>query len=214
MNQKQTIVTILCFIFTLWTRSLQAEGHTLPPVNLSHVPENIAVSRISTGHTDTIEAFIFPSGSLFHLHRTTHAAFLIQHPQGNLLIDTGLGKEIDKQFKEGMKWWLKPLFRYTKEGPVIERLKGHSFNLEINTIFLTHLHWDHASGLSDFPKAQANTLKSEKDFALSEEGAGRPGYLIKQYNSPSIRWQLLKLNEKPYGPFSHSIDIFNDGSFI
>lgn len=59
---------------------------------------------------------------------------LIRHPAGNVLVDTG-----------------GPAVRPKLEGMLKER--GLEFG-DIGTVFLTHLHWDHAYNVEFFPKAE------------------------------------------------------------
>ena len=172
---------------------------------------SISLSRFETGYNDSPEALIFPSGKLFKTHRSTHSSFIISHPKGNLLIDTGLGLKIDEQFEDFI-WWLKPFFGFTKEVTIQESLSKH--HRSIDSIFLTHLHWDHASGITDFPQAIVFTTKTEREYALETNDSHGPGYLRNQYDSKSIKWKDLELRSIKYGPFEQSLDIFSDGSLI
>ncbi|WP_164848440.1 MBL fold metallo-hydrolase [Halobacteriovorax sp. HLS] len=170
---------------------------------------NISLSRLETGFNDSPEGLIFSGGSFGSTHRSTHSAFVVKHSSGNFLIDSGLGKNIDKQF-EDFSWMFKPFFSYVKEVPAIESIK----ELSIDKIFITHLHWDHASGISDFPNAKVFTTAQEKEHAFSDVAKSGVGYLFNQYSSKLIRWGELKLEDKEYGPFRKSLDFFGDGSFI
>jgi len=82
----------------------------------------------------------------------------ISHPFGNILIDTGIGKNIDSQY-ESTPTWLKPFFTYEKKIPVSEIL--FSKKIKIESILLSHMHWDHASGLKDLKDVIFHTTKED-----------------------------------------------------
>jgi glyoxylase-like metal-dependent hydrolase (beta-lactamase superfamily II) len=81
---------------------------------------------------------------------------LIQSPENNILVDTGLGKKIDEKFKE--------MYRVEKESNLIEGLKKIGLNPEdVDFVINTHLHFDHCGG---------NTIFSHRDSVA--KCSGRP----------------------------------------
>lgn len=74
----------------------------------------VEISIIKTGDVNTLEAFIYDKGSYFKMMTLNHSAFLVKHPKGLVLFDTGLGKNIDEQFELDMPWWGKIIFSYNK----------------------------------------------------------------------------------------------------
>jgi len=167
----------------------------------------IKVSRFSTGYNDSPEALVMESGKLTKTHRSSHSAFFLQHPKGNLLVDTGLGLDIDSQFDD-MSWWAKPLFSYEKENPISNFLP-----LRIDGILITHLHWDHASGIEDFLGHSIYVDRVEYDSAHKGEGS-KNAYLENQFDSKDINWKFFKWTNMNYGPFKKYLDYFGDGSLI
>lgn len=73
---------------------------------------------------------------------------------------------------------------------------------EITHIVLSHLHLDHAGGISSFPNAQIFVQKSEYDWAFSIKNTQKNAYITDDliHNKPE-QWQLID------GDF----DLFGDG---
>lgn len=62
-------------------------------------PNEIAVYSVLAGVNHRIAAFGYRGGSLFERREFSMAGALVRHPKGDLLIDTGFGRDIDKQFR-------------------------------------------------------------------------------------------------------------------
>ena len=60
-------------------------------------PQNLAVFSVVTGVNHRATAFGYRGGSLFE--RRDFSMALVKHPKGDLLIDTGFGRNIDEQFR-------------------------------------------------------------------------------------------------------------------
>jgi len=170
---------------------------------------DIKISYMETAYAETLEAFVFGGGSLFKPVRMSHNAVLIEHPSGSLLFDTGLGKDIDLQFRD-MPLWAIPVFQYKKIYSAKEILEKNGKAVE--RIFLSHLHFDHASGIEDFPESDINTTQTELNFARSEE-ARPPAFLSSQYDG-RISWKIIEFTSGPYEIFEKSFDLFGDGSIV
>lgn len=177
----------------------------LPPA----VPSQVRVSILKTGHTSAPEIFTYACGSLFRRVGMNHMAVLIEHPQGNMLFDTGLGRNVDAQVAADMTWWAKLLFRYEKDTPARDQLDAAGI-APPRFIALSHAHWDHASALVDFPEAQVLVAASEKTFMATPNRAVLPS----QVSSNTIHWRDVAFEDKPYAGFAQSADIYGDGTAI
>ncbi|MBU2970812.1 MBL fold metallo-hydrolase [Pseudoalteromonas sp. C2R02] len=185
------------------------EGFKLPRIPASS--SKVDVHLLKTGYITVPEAFSMAQGSLFKPFEMVHGAVLVKHGSSSFLFDTGLGKQIDKQFHLDMPFWSKPFMTYKKSTPAVDLIKNNP-NLPLpNRIFLSHSHWDHASGLVDFP--QANVWISSQEFDYLKT-AKPPSVFPSQVNSKSIMWHSYQLNDGAYAGFDRSFDIFNDGSAV
>lgn len=179
-------------------------------VGQSEVP--IAFSLVRTGASVSLDAFAYRGGSWSEAREFVFSAVLVRHPKGDFLFDTGLGREIDAQY-EDMPQYLRPLTAYTGANPLIDQIVEHGIDPgTIGTILLSHLHWDHASGIEDFPNARVLLPKSEHEIAMDPKGA--MGYLKSQLDSETIIWSYLEFVDQPYLNFDRSHDLYSDGSVI
>ncbi len=185
--------------------SPHAADHPLPKVALQF-------SLIQTGAGQTLEAFTHSDGSYFESREVAHIAILIIHPQGKLLFDTGLGEKVDAQFEE-IPWLLRPLMAYEKHGSARSQLERAEIDLQGLRIILSHMHWDHASGIEDFPEQEIWTTKLEHDWAL-KKAEEESGLLSSQFDAEEIKWRYLSFEDRSYENFSQSLDLFKDGSVI
>lgn len=173
-----------------------------------------SLSIIETGYAKTPEAFVFRGGNLFKTRKLSHVSILIQHPKGTFVFDTGLGSEINGQFHDHFSFLDRQLFKFTKLQSLKETLINNKFNPDsIDFIIPTHLHFDHASGIEDFPKATVWTTKQEYNHAFSEE-ATPPAFIKEQYDADFIKWKFMDFSTIGYEIFKESYDIFNDGTVL
>jgi glyoxylase-like metal-dependent hydrolase (beta-lactamase superfamily II) len=163
--------------------------------------EDIKFSIIKTGSAHSLEGMIYEKGSFFNTIDINHSAFMIEMNGEKILFETGLGKDIHSQFDSDMPWWAKPIFSYRYSKSVKDQIG----DLEIKKIFLSHSHWDHASGIKDFPTA--STYMSKKEFKELK-------HLVKNRTFPSqFEGASLKSFEWVNGPFLNFekyYDIFGD----
>ena len=198
------------FIFLLLAAQLcAAQAQEIAAVSMSTKPA-VELSIIKTSDITTLEALTYSGGDYTKAVKLQHIAVLVRHPKGSFLFDAGLGKQIDAQFKQDMPLWARPFFSY---GPVTDartQLDAAGYP-PIQRVFLSHGHWDHASALVDFPEAQIWLSQQEKDYlAMPHLAAVFPS----QISAASIQWKPFKFNNKPYGAFAQSLDLFDDGSVV
>ncbi len=175
----------------------------------------VSFSLIQTAYTDSPQAMIFRGGSLFATHRTTHMGVLIKHPSGLVLIDGGLGSRIDEEF-EAVPAWVQPMLGFEEHHPACNQLSEAGIDPDsVKILLLTHLHWDHASALRDFPQAAFWTTKAEYDYAMGD-AVEPPSYLRSQYDDPALEpnWVLKELTGPAYEGYPHSLDVFGDGVLV
>ncbi|WP_028980553.1 MBL fold metallo-hydrolase [Sporocytophaga myxococcoides] len=173
----------------------------------------VKFSVIQTGRAKTQEAFVYAGGNIFRKCEISHVAVWVKHPNGDFLFDTGLGDSIDGQFDE-MSFLHKQLFKYHKEYSVKYQLIREGIDpAVIKTIVLSHLHWDHCSGIKDFPGADVYTTEEELTFARTKD-AHAPAFLKSQYDGDEVSWKYLSFTNSSYESFDQSCDYFGDGSVV
>ena len=145
-------------------------------------------------------------------------AFLVEHPgAGPILIDTGLHPSvaIDPAQNFGALWSRLLAFTFTEDQPVsrqIERLG--SGRHDIGVVVMTHLHWDHASAVSEFPDATFVVDGAEWAAATTGRSKLSDGYLRSQFDF-AFDWRSIDYTSgeiDSYATFGRSVDLFGDGS--
>ena len=126
-------------------------------------------------------------------------AYLIDHPdQGLILIDTGFCFDhLSEEMKAGIAW--SPILR------IRNQIQSLGYNPDdVKHVVLSHLHFDHAGQICDFPDAVFHLRKSEWDAALARSS---PDYFPEDY----IGAQDFNLD---FVADDADVDLFGDGSLI
>ena len=144
-------------------------------------------------------------------------SFLLEHPSaGPVLIDTGFHPSVAVDSSQAMGRLGGLLFkdvRMETEDAVPGQLRRRGIDpAEVATVVMTHLHSDHASGISEFPGA--TFVLSSAEWAAASEGGQLDGYLKRQYDH-AFDYRLLDFegpDADSFASFGRSADVFGDGS--
>jgi N-acyl homoserine lactone hydrolase len=130
--------------------------------------------------------------------------WLIEHPEGLILVDTGIPADANKRI------WFPPFmpllqrvatFQMTAEQEVGPQLRRLGIAPEdVRRVVLTHLHQDHDGGLHHFPHAEFIVSAAEW-----EAGSGFKGRMNGYLNQRWSKWfqpTVVNLDEPFFGPFS------------
>lgn len=188
---------------------LLASG-AMAPAHAQTTPAGLRVAIIKTGDVQSREGLVFAAGSLTRSVLVNHVAVLLAHGTQRVLVDTGLGERIDQQFLDEMPWWGKPLFQYRKGVSALRQLQ-EAGEPAVQRIVLTHGHWDHASGLVDFPDASVWTSSAEQAYLAQPHPAA---VLPSQLAIAPQRWRTVAFDGKGHAGFTASHDLFGDGSAL
>lgn len=174
---------------------------------------HVGLSIIRTSKVTVPEALLFPGGSYSERVDSNFSAFLIKHGSSYLLFDTGLGSKVAEQYQQDMPYWARPFFRY--DDPVLtaqQQLSGAGIG-PIQHILLSHSHWDHASGIGDFPQASVWVPAEEREV-LRHPTTGAGGTWASQISARTIKWKTFAFKPVAYEGFKESFDFFQDGSVV
>ncbi len=149
-------------------------------------------------------------------------AFLLEHPTvGLVLVDTGFHASIAQGRGSERARNLGPVgqvmsrsVRMRPQQSVAAQLRALGVDpAGIGLVVMTHLHFDHASALSDFPHATVLVSKREWDAAWAR-GSSMSGYSTAQLD-PRPRYRTIDFaasSATSRGPFERTVDVFGDGS--
>jgi N-acyl homoserine lactone hydrolase len=129
-------------------------------------------------------------------------AWVIEHPDGVIVVDTGQGAhllESGKSFHPYVRWEVAP--RIERDEEIVPQLRALGIgSRDVKRIVLTHLHMDHHDGgLAHFPNSEILVARGELHVASGWAGRVR-GYLPNRWPS----WfdpVPLDLTSEPFGPF-------------
>lgn len=103
-----------------------------------------------------------------HAHLVCHCLLIETERDGLVLVDTGFGREDIRQPSQRLSGFFRLLNNIQRREALTarSRIEALGFRAEdVRHIILTHLDFDHAGGLSDFPHAQVHLLQREFDTA-------------------------------------------------
>jgi glyoxylase-like metal-dependent hydrolase (beta-lactamase superfamily II) len=203
-----TQIAFLIFVGTYTASPLPAPSPTSDPLPQASPPGGMAIYALPTGVNHRTAAFAYRGGSPWDKRDSVSTAVLVRHPQGDLLIDTGLGRAIAEQMRR-----FPFLFRL---GTDLVRFQAAADQLDaagydqrqLRYILLTHAHWDHVSGVPDFPGVPVLVTAAEHRFI--EEGSWATAHA----RSMNAVFQEYAFDGGPYIGFSRSRDLYGDGSIV
>lgn len=174
----------------------------------SSVPVSAPVSALrlyvfNCGTIDVADISLFHPGIGKGEHkRLTNSCYLIAHPQGVLMWDTGLPDAL-VQFPEG-KTFMK-IFTMRLAKTLAAQLKEIGYAPEqVKYLGVSHMHFDHSGNTSLFPRATLLMQKEEYDAAFGPE----PG----KYGFDPTTYPTLKSN--PVTKLGGDHDVFGDGTVV
>jgi glyoxylase-like metal-dependent hydrolase (beta-lactamase superfamily II) len=188
----------------------------------------VRLHPLLTGELAAPPAFLArPSGRLstlrgFASRRSSYVwlpvpAFLIEHPgAGPILVDTGLhpSAAIDPKQSLGRAGAMINSVRMEHDQAVAFQLRDRGIQpVDVGVVVMTHLHYDHASGVSEFPDATFVLDRREWESAIGPRKLFR-GYRSAHFDYP-FDWRAIDY-ESPaidsFGTFGAGVDLFGDGS--
>jgi glyoxylase-like metal-dependent hydrolase (beta-lactamase superfamily II) len=135
--------------------------------------------------------------------------YLIQHPKGTVLFDTGLELPLQSQDPEVVKNALGVFadittVQFVAGQDIASRLEAFGVDPnKINFIINSHLHFDHCGGNASIPNARLVIQKREWQAAQDEENIEKQIYLPRHYDLGHERLEI-----------DGEHDLFGDGSVV
>lgn len=137
-------------------------------------------------------------------HLVCHC-LLIESSQGLVLVDTGYGLKDVRETYPRLSRPFKTLLniRLREEETAIRQLQRLGFDpADVRHIVLTHLDFDHAGGLEDFPNAAIHLMDAELDAATQRRQGFIPRNRYRPMQFDEIRnWRRYKAGGEPWFGF-------------
>ncbi len=118
------------------------------------------------------------------------AAQLVETNDGLVLIDTGYGTEDVRHPHPRLSRFFRATLniRFRMEETAIEQVRALGYKPEdVRHIVLTHLDFDHAGGIEDFPQARVHVMERERDAAERK----RRGFIARRRYRPA-QWDDVR----------------------
>jgi Zn-dependent hydrolases, including glyoxylases len=139
------------------------------------------------------------------------SSYLIEHPKGLILIDTGWNKTIRQSNWQELGLQMQINKGYLPAGwAVDERLADLGYKTsDLDYVLMSHLHCDHASGMRLIKDAK-KILVSQKEWQV----ANKLPLVYLPHEWQGVNVQTYNFDRSKTGPFNESFDLFGDGSVI
>jgi len=210
-----TVLTVLVsgslvvVLLTFRTAPLPEGAPFIGDLPVASPPAGLAAFRLPTGVLPRSAGFAYRGGSFADKRAFAVTSVLVKHPRGDLLIDTGFGRSIAAQFAN-MPALFRALTRYEFSASAADLLeRAHYDRAKLRGIILTHAHWDHASGLTDFPGTPVLVTGAERAFVKT---GGASTELARSI--PNVRYEEYRFESGSYLGFARSHDVYGDGSIV
>ncbi len=190
----------------------------------------VVVEPILTGTMKSARAFIerasaFPTLRMlgFGTPRSSYLklpipAYLVRHPDaGPFLVDTGLHASVAAKptanLGRTIARFSRPQIEPGEDLPAQLRAKGVDPK-SVKLVVMTHMHFDHTSGMSDFPGATFVITEEEWIAAANDSRPFLRGYRPEHFDY-AFDYRTLSYDSdaiRSYGTFGRTFDLFGDGS--
>lgn len=144
--------------------------------------------------------------------------FLVRHPTvGLMLIDTGFHPAVASAPAQNLGRIVRFVgVRTSSDRTTPARLRALGLEpKDIKVVVMTHLHWDHASAVSEFPRATFVVSDIEWQAAATDKRPALRGYRPAQFDF-AFDYRSVDYDRAPniasYSTFGRSFDLFGDGS--
>ncbi|MCP4602540.1 MAG: MBL fold metallo-hydrolase [Proteobacteria bacterium] len=165
---------------------------------------------------------LFAKGEGIKRVRFPMLATLIKKDDYLILFDTGNSTNFIgemKPFRYRQNWlFIKTLMipEYNDScDPIVYQIKELGFSPEdVKYVIISHMHWDHAGGMKDFPNAKFFVSKKEWEAANAPD-SHKHVYIREQFDNLGLDVEPVTTDPgKPILEFPASLDILGDGSLI
>ena len=143
-------------------------------------------------------------------------AYLVRHPTaGPMLIDTGLHPSVARDPSVNMGRRGGRYFTLKAGSDVTSQLRQRGLGPgDIEVVVLTHLHYGHASAISEFPESTFIVSEPEWEAATTARIPMLQGYHPPHYDH-AVDYRTVDFGADyvdSYGPFGRTMDLFGDGT--
>jgi len=189
---------------------------TVEPLIGGHVHWPMEMMERPGGHFETLKLLRKLFAGKGHL--VPCPAFLIRHPSaGAILVDTGLHPSVASDPKENFGSMAVRLAnpQLAPGEDVPAQLRGRGLDpAQVPIVVMTHLHYDHASAISEFPESTFILSEAEWEAATHDNRPALRGYRPQHFDF-AFDYRTVDFSRgtvNSYATFGRAFDLFGDGS--
>ena len=140
------------------------------------------------------------------------SAYLIRHPKGVALIDTGWHTDLrgnQIKYLGRLHYWINKAILPERQA-INEQLSEFGIKpKDLDYVVLSHLHSDHVSGLKLLSESK-NIIVSEEELKAAQKDKLR--YIHHMWKDVNLK--TFQMSSSEYGPQRRSFDLFGDDSVV
>lgn len=193
----------------------RAEPHAFVPPPPPGAP--LQVCWVDTGGVSVPGRYGAGGSTVASTWEVTSAALVIRHPQGDLVLDTGISPHAQEEQRE-LSTWKRFVFSQTAGRNVPRRnLKEALAALGVTrpkALLLSHVHADHAGGVALLPDVPVWLAAEEKQLIEAELEDPIGVALPAQARAMKGRMVPIPFEAKPYANHDARLDVFGDGTVV
>jgi glyoxylase-like metal-dependent hydrolase (beta-lactamase superfamily II) len=148
------------------------------------------IHYLNCGTDCPVGGAMFDGFSKGPLARLSCAAQLVETGEGLVLIDTGYGTQDVRDPHPRLSKTFHALLniQFRMEETAIHQMEALGYSpADVRHIILTHLDFDHAGGIEDFPNARVHVMEAERDSAERK----RRGFITRRRYRP-VQWDDVR----------------------
>lgn len=182
------------------------------PRPYSGVP-GLEVHVFNTGSLSLPRGFLFQGGSWFERMDLPVPAYVIRRTDGTAVVfDSGFSEKINREPNRYIGFFASVVGRFAmgKGQDLAAQMRTSGIDPgRVTHVVVSHLHFDHAGGVRDFPNAEVVVSYSERSKARHASG------VFSLFNSDDFatvtRWREIDFDgAPPYATFAAHVDLLGD----
>jgi N-acyl homoserine lactone hydrolase len=142
--------------------------------------------------------------------------YLVEHPgAGPVLIDTGLPRAVAEEGERALGRAFAAAYTIEMEPgwAAVDQVRARGVDpMDVGVVVMTHLHYDHAGAISDFPRA--TFVVDAAEWRAARSGGQTKGYTHRLFDHPHD-WREVDFDDPrvtSFASFGRTVDLFGDGS--
>jgi len=173
----------------------------------------IDVAFLRCGYAEWPECIMVRGAPSLEPRRISYSAVLVRHPQATFLYDTGLCSDIGLILMDQSLFFRQTLARFKFELSISSHLQRLGLKpRDLSFALISHLHWDHVSGVLDLPGLPLHVNRIEFEAAHEKLFAQHQELVPRLLRDNPI--ELFEMQGSSYAGFCSNLDLFGDGSIV